>query len=381
MEKNASKPDLFEKFIAEKSTAAELNQLFDYFGSADKQLLEDLINTSMEQESDISDITAQQNRLDAIHAKISAQLFIEPENRLIRMVRSRELAKIAATILLVISAGLLLFRFLHPPHQIVPGTSVASLSIDGKKARLGSGKDGVLYRQHGIEVITKTDGTIIYKAINADAETASRLNTLETPRGGEYSIILSDGSVVMLNAGSKLIFPTDFRGSERKVYVEGEAFFQVAKNAAQPFIVAIGGNEIKVLGTRFNVSSYPGNEGTETTLLEGSIQFSSAGNRIILKPNQQVIARNGQIQLKKVAAEDFSAWTRGTFLFNDVPLAVVMQQLARWYNVDVQAEAMPQKNLYLKLSRKADINEVLEMISKATGYRFNLEGNKIVLEE
>jgi len=185
----------------------------------------------------------------------------------------------------------------------------------------------------------------------------------------------------MLNAGSKLTFPTDFRGAERKVTVEGEAFFKVAKNAAKPFIVSIAGSEIKVLGTQFNVSSYPEDVATTATLLEGSIQFSNSGREVILKPNQQVSAGYSKLDVRNVSADDFAAWTKGEFLFNDVPLNVVMQKLGRWYNVDVELAAMPQKNLYIKISRKADINEVLEYISKATGYQFEIEANKIVLEK
>ncbi len=379
MEENTSKPELFEKFLAEKSSAAELNQLFEYFGNADQEELERLIRAEFEKDTqDLSE--TEQPRLDLIYSNLTKQLFAKPESKLLKILRS-ETVKIAAAILVFFSIGLMIFRFLNPTHNVVPGAAIATLSFDGAKAKLGAVKRGKIYEKGGIQIIKKADGSIVYMAVNADAATASKLNTLETPNGGEYRITLGDGSVVMLNAGSKLIFPMDFRGPERKVYVEGEAFFSVTKNPEKPFIVAIGGSEIKVLGTQFNVSSYPENEGTEATLLEGSIQFSNTSGKVVLKPNQQVIAGYSKLNVRNVSAEDFSAWTKGEFLFNDTPLAVVMQKLARWYNVEVDLAVLPKKNLYMKISRRADIDEVLENISKATGLKFNLEANKIVLEE
>ncbi len=380
MEKNTSKPELFEKFLAEKSDAAELNQLFDYFGNADQLDLESLIGAEFEKNA-ATFVVNDQPKLDAIHLKLTKQLFTKPESIVIKMIRSTGIVKIAATVLVVFSIGLMLSRFFNSPHAVIPGSAIATLSFDGKKAKLGSTKKGVIYAQHGIQIITKANGSIVYMAVNADSATAVQLNTLETPNGGEYKITLGDGSVVMLNAGSKLTFPMDFRGPERKVFVEGEAFFNVVKNPQKPFIVAIGGSEIKVLGTQFNVNSYPEMRGIEATLLEGSIQFSNTSGKVVLKPNQQVLAGFSKFDLKNVSAEDFSAWTKGEFLFNDMPLAVVMQKLARWYNVEVDLAALPNKNLYLKLSRKADIDEVLAHISKATGHKFNLKANKIVLEE
>jgi len=381
MEKNASKPELFERFLAEKSNATELNQLFDYFGTADRQELETLINAEFENDAELANPVDAKSRLDTIHSKLSAQLFAKPDHQLVKLVKMPGFVKIAAALLVIGSIALLVAKFSFKGPDIVPGSSQAMLILGGKQTKLSTGADSVIYQEHGVKINTKADGTIVFMAVNADSATASKLNTLETPRGGEYKVTLSDGSIVMLNAGSKLIFPTDFRGSERKVFVEGEAFFDVAKNALKPFIVSVAGSEIEVLGTHFNVSSYPEDEGTTATLLEGSIKFSNPYGKAILKPNQQAFAGYSKLEVRNVSAEDFSAWTKGEFLFNDVPLAVVMQKLGRWYNVAVDPESMPKKNLYIKISRKANIDEVLGMISKATGYRFELNERKIVLEE
>jgi len=381
MEKRPLSPGLFERFLANKSNAAELEQLFEHFGEVDQHELEKLIKVEFEQDAEAFDVT-EAGRLALIHTGLSEKLFAKPQNPVLKVLKSSRFIRAAAAILIVVSAALLIARFTGERNVIVPGSARAVLSLDGSTTVLDGKKDTVVYRSKGVTVRTKADGTMVFAANGADSVEASKLNILSTPNGGEYRVTLSDGSVVMLNAGSKLSFPTDFRGSERKVYVEGEAFFKVAKNPLKPFIVNVAGNEIKVLGTQFNVSSYPEDEGTQTTLLEGSVRFTNTnGDELILKPNQQVISHRGKLDLQNVQAEDFNAWTKGEFLFNDVPLSIVMQKLARWYNVEVDVKTIPQKNLYLKISRKADIDEMLKAISIATAYRFKIKENKIVLKE
>lgn len=381
MEKRPLSPKLFERFLADQSNAKELEQLFNYFGEADQQELEKLIQKGFEQETELN-VAAEDERLAQIHAGLSDKLFAKPEKPILKVLKSGRFMRVAAAILVIFSVSLLLTRFLNSSNGIVPGSAKAVLSLAGKESVSAGKKDTVLYRSKGVTVSTKADGTMVFMAINADSAEASKLNTLNTPNGGEYRVTLSDGSMVMLNAGSKISFPTDFRGSERKVYVEGEAFFKVAKNPLKPFIVNVAGNEIKVLGTQFNVSSYPEDEGIQTTLLEGSIRFTNGnGDQVVLKPDQQVISHHGKLDLQNVSAEDFNAWTKGEFLFNDVPLSTVMQKLARWYNVEVDVKSIPQKNLYLKISRKADIDEVLDAIATATDYRLKIKENKIVFKE
>lgn len=381
MEKKPFKPELFKRFLANESNAAELNQLFDHFRVAEQEELEALIISEFENEATSFDVS-EESRLDLIYAELNQKLFVKPESRILKAVKSNDFIRIAATFLVIGSIALLVFKFANSGISVVPGSAKAVLKFGGKETELSEKRSGVIYHSAGVTVTAKKDGSVAFMAVDADSLTASKLNTVSTPRGGEFKITLSDGSIVMLNAGSKLTFPTGFRGAERKVYVDGEAFFKVAKNREKPFIVSIAGSEVKVLGTQFNVSNYPESNGTEATLLEGSISFSNNnGKEVILKPNQQVLSSYGKLTVKEVSADDFNAWTKGEFLFNDVPLAVVMQKLARWYNVEVDPETMPKKNLYIKISRKADINEVLEMISAATKSDFALKANKIVFEE
>jgi len=380
MEKTPLNPKLFEKFIANQSNAKELERLFGHFENATAQELESLIRSEFEKDSE-SFNAGEEERLAVIHAGLSAKLFAKKESRFLKVFKSSNFIRVAAAILIVASVCLLMARFYFSGNSIVPGSAKAMLSLSGRITPLSEGTAKVVYKSRGVTIRTQANGTMVFMANDADSAEASKLNTLTTPNGGEYRVTLSDGSVVMLNAGSKLIFPTDFRGAERKVTVSGEAFFKVAKNPLKPFIVNVEGDEIKVLGTEFNVSSYPEDEGTLTTLLEGSVQFANAnGGQVVLKPNQQVISHHGKLDLQDVSAEDFNAWIKGEFLFNDVPLSVVMQKIARWYNVEADVKSIPQKNLYIKISRKADIDEVLEIISKATDCNFKIKENKIVFK-
>ncbi|WP_406825495.1 FecR family protein [Pedobacter sp. KACC 23697] len=381
MEKQPSNKQLFDRFIANKSNARELEMLFAYFEHAGHAELEGLIKDEFDLKNQSFD-EEDALRLEAVHARLTEKLFAKPQNRVLKFISTARLIRNAAAVVVILSAGLLVTRQLSKTEQVVPGVAKAFLHFNGKNDTLRAKKAGLLYQHGGVTVSTQSNGTVVFMAVDADSATAVKLNTITTPNGGVFKVTLSDGSMVMLNAGSKLTFPAGFRGPERKVYVEGEAFFRVAKNAEKPFIVQVRGNEIKVLGTQFNVSSYPETDGVETTLLEGSVSITNAaGNNVLLKPNQQAISSYGHLSLKDVAAGDFNAWTKGEFLFNDVPLSVVMQKLARWYNVEVQPASMPSKNLYMRISRKADIKEVLEMIAKATDLQFDLKGNQIVFKK
>lgn len=381
MEKDPLKTDLFEKFITNKSNAAELEAFFKELGSTQQQNLQALIELEFNQGDEPLSL-ADNNRLEKIHDDLNKRIFVKPTSKLVGLIKSTPLLKAAAILLVIVSVGIGIAKLMFTTNPILPGSTQAMVHLATVDTLLTTKKAGVLYQSKGVVVTTNPDGTIVFMASGADSIAASVLNTITTPKGGEYRIILSDGSKVMLNAGSKLIFPTGFRGAERRVQVDGEAYFEVAKNAQKPFIVTVGDNEIKVLGTHFNVSNFPEDGGTQTTLLEGSIRFANKnGQKVILTPNQQVTASYGKLAVKSVTGEDFNAWTKGEFLFNDVPLTAVMQKLARWYNIEVDAKSIPEKNIYLKISRNTSFVEMLVMISKATDYQFELKANTLVLKE
>ena len=388
MQNSLPTPELFIRFIENRSNAAELELLFAYFGTADDTELRFLILQELHRDIEIEGeavnlIENEEARLSAIHEQLSEKIFGIAKEPVVRKLWDNPLLKIAAILLMVVSVSLLLYRISNTQdYNIVPGTQKAELVVNGVPQNLAGQKSAVLLKGNGVTITTRADGSIVYAAYEADSSVASKMNTLVTPRGGEYRVTLSDGTVVTLNSGSKLSFPTGFRGAERNVTLEGEGFFEVAKNADMPFVVSVEGREIRVLGTKFNLSSYEEDRGVTATLLEGSILFSDQNNhQVKLHPNQQANSEQGKLTLKNVDAADYMAWTKGEFLFNDVPIATVMQKLARWYDVEVDLESLPEKNLYLKVSRTSNIKDLLKMVSRATDLKFELEGNKILLKE
>jgi transmembrane sensor len=381
MQNLSTTPELFKRFLENRSNAAELKALFDYFGTADETELKWLIIEELENDKPYH-VEHAEERLAVIHGQLSERIFGNAKSTVVRKLLYSLIVKVAAIFFVIASVGLLIYRWGNHTPPVLPGGTRADLIVNGTAQNLTGQKNKVLYKSDAVNITTKADGTIVYTAYNADSLTASKMNILETPRGGEYRVVLSDGSVVMLNAGSRLSFPTGFRGRERHVTLQGEAFFEVAKNTEMPFIVDVDGNAIRVLGTKFNVSSYEEDQGITATLLEGSIRFTDKNQQqIILKPNQQVNSQAGKLTLAEVNAADYAAWTKGEFLFNDMPLATVMQKLARWYNVEVDATSLPNKNLYLKITRNASIEEVLKLLSLATDMQFRLEENKILLQK
>ncbi|HEY0611406.1 MAG TPA: FecR domain-containing protein, partial [Chitinophaga sp.] len=223
------------------------------------------------------------------------------------------------------------------PQPIIPGSSKARLI-------LGNGKI-VALKDNGEQAFTEADGTRVkssaavlsYSA--AGATKAAVYNTLETPRGGEYRVVLPDSSVVWLNAASSLRFPTRFSGSTRNVYLSGEAYFEIAKDKNKPFIVSINNISVTVTGTQFNVKGYPDESYVNTTLVEGGVELRRADDPAVkpvrLRPGYQGIWENKKITVKEAYLEEALAWKNGLFVFRSEPIGSIMRKLNRWYDVEV----------------------------------------------
>lgn len=201
-------------------------------------------------------------------------------------------------------------------------------------------------------------------------------NTLRTPRGGQFKVTLPDGTNVWLNAASSLKYPTAFNGKQRKVEVSGEAYFEVAQNAAQPFVVDIPGKTgIEVLGTHFNVNAYSDESSINTTLLEGKVRVGEK----ILQPGQEARVQNGVVQLVKANIEQAMAWRNGIFNFQDASLPAVMRQLSRWYDVDIVYEGkVPVSTFNGKIGRDLTLEDVVEGLKRAE-VNCRIENGKLVV--
>ncbi len=277
-----------------------------------------------------------------------------------------------------VQADINLVRMQDTTGDVVnPGGNSATLRLaNGTLLELDKQASGIVMG----ESITYENGKSIAAAAldkQAMATDPSKLILeLATPLGGIYQITLPDGTKVWLNAGSSLKYPMSFAKNERRVRLEGEAFFEVTKDSARPFKVLSKGQEIEVLGTAFNVNAYPDNTAIKTTLVKGKVKLSN-NNRyseaIYLLPGQQSTnTNNGKIQLANVDTAPFTAWKEGLFYFDETPLSDALQQIGRWYNVEVKYKGeVPQTHFYGRIKRSKPLREVLDVLEEG-GLRFEL---------
>jgi transmembrane sensor len=221
-------------------------------------------------------------------------------------------------------------------NDIAPGQKGAILTLaTGQTILLDSAVNGSVAQQGNVSVIKK-NGELVY---NTEGKTSEVVyNTMTTPAGRQFNLVLADGSKVWLNAASSITFPTAFVGKERKVIVTGEAYFEVAHNASMPFFVEMGKNKVCVLGTHFNVNSYDDESVVSVTLLEGSVNITNENNSKLIKPGQQAqINKDEKISLiRDIDVDNVVAWKNGRISFQGADIGTVMRQMSRWYDVDIE---------------------------------------------
>ena len=237
--------------------------------------------------------------------------------------------------------------------------------------------------ESGDAVIKNEHGQLIYESKN-NLATEELFNKVVTAIGGEYALILSDGTRVWLNADSELEYPVEFVKKERIVKLSGEAYFEVAPNPEQPFIVEAGGIQTRVLGTAFNFSAYRGENASTITLLTGKVAVSAPGHaERVLLPGQQLKydAENRKTVIKEVDAEDFVVWKDGLFLFNDCGLEEIIPRLSRWYGVTFHydREKFGDLKFYIKTRRYEDIGTILNLLKLTENVTYSIEGNEVTL--
>lgn len=269
--------------------------------------------------------------------------------------------------------------------QVRPGGPKAILTLaDGAVVDLEEVKAFQMQEKDGTQI--EKDSVVLSYRNNTRAASATEevYNKIETPRGGEYSLVLSDGTVVYLNAMSELRFPVNFVGEKREVELSGEAYFEVQKDASRPFIVRTGGLQIKVLGTEFNVCAYREKKSIKTTLVQGSVELSvqGEGQSVVLRPNQQAkfSKKSGNIKVKEVDVSSYIAWKNGMFDIRDWELEDIMEYLMRWYDINVfyQHESLKKMRFGCYINRYSDIRPVLELLEKTGKIHTELKGNTVV---
>jgi transmembrane sensor len=273
--------------------------------------------------------------------------------------------------------------------DVPAGGNKASLTLaDGQTYDLTTITEMNLSVQPGTK-IDKSKGEITYG--KAGENNATAYNVLRTPLGGQYKIILPDGSRAWLNAGSSLKYPTAFAGRQRKVEMTGEIYFEIEPDNTRPFIVSVADRsskgkdmEITVLGTHFNISSYGDEPTMQTTLLEGSVRVKKDASTKVLSPGQQAMVAKGEatkeIAVKTVETESVVAWKEGRFEFNG-NIREIMRQISRWYDLDVRYEGnVERKSFAGTISRKNNVSEVLKMLELTGGIQFRIDDRKITVK-
>ena len=299
-------------------------------------------------------------------------------------------SKYAAVIVLFVSIGI--FGLVNEEKQEVENGTVAQIEHGSMKAQLvlANGKKVDLRPETSLQLeevggtrILTSDNRIKYSGKDSLAGQSAEVkyNTLIVPRGGEFSLELADGTRVWLNAESRLRYPVAFTGKERKVEMEGEVYFEVAKNKEKPFIVTVNGVDIRVLGTSFNVSAYQ--EEVVATLVEGKVQLKKGNEQVILSPNQQAIWSDDEFRVKQVDARNYVLWKEGIFYFEDVDLETILDDMARWYNVNVfyMNPVLKEMKFSVEIRRYGDINEILRRIGQTKRVKFEIKDRTINVYE
>lgn len=370
---------LTDKYLNNKTDLAEqklINQYLDAFQE------EKIWNSD-----EMGDLDAVNQRL---HPKITNE--IKRRGKGFRIYSLRWMSAAAAVLLLIGTA--VYFSVYKDPtsnsnlvgvgNDIQPGKKQASLTLaDGSVLHLNDVQEGTVQIKNGVR-ISKINGQLVYEVLDADAR-STEYNTISTPEGGEYMLILSEGTRVWLNAASSLMFPTNFNSDERNVQLSGEAYFEVSKDKRKPFIVSTGKTKVTVLGTHFNINSYSDEPTVKTTLLEGSVSVSQSNQAVVLKPGQQSqspsTGDSDITLLSSINTEAVMSWRSGLFQFENTPLQEVMRQLSRWYGVEIDYRGSLESDRFTGyISRNVKLSSVLNMLEQSADVQFSLKGKRLTVE-
>lgn len=270
-------------------------------------------------------------------------------------------------------------------NDVAPGGVGATLTLaNGEKIRLTDAGNGELARQAGVTVTKSASGEIIYE-ITSSAKVENHrgaINTLSTARGETYQLRLPDGSRVWLNAASSITYSANLlQLGKRKVTLQGEGYFEIAKDKAYPFVVESKGQQVEVLGTHFNVNAYGDEPVISTTLLEGSVKVSQADKEVILKPGQQALNEDHAFVVAEVDIDKAVAWKNGLFMFKSEKISEIMKKVQRWYDVDIVYNDGDIGALKFSgtISRYDHVSKLLDILETTGQVHFKIEGRKIIV--
>jgi transmembrane sensor len=379
---------LVEKYIDGSATPHEREELLKWYRAANNRHIKLIAYNESEDEVRLR-MLANITRHTTINSK--------PAKHLWRWIAA------AASILLFISAGAYFILHKNQPSQmagvhvqtpdVMPGGNKAVLTLaNGNKISLSDAKNGSIASQGHIIISKTADGKLVYQPGRASVNTLDAgnisYNTISTPRGGHYNLVMADGTVAVLDAASSIKYPVAFTGRERTVEITGQVYFEVVHNDAKPFSVKIKGETIEDLGTHFNINAYDDEPLIKTTLLEGSIQVSlnkgaKTKDGVKLNPGQQAVTSplNNSIIVKDVDTDEAVAWKNGYFQFTNESLESIMRKISRWYDVSVEYRnnSLKSKVFNGTISKYRNISQVLKVLEFAGETKFEIKGNKTII--
>ncbi|OMP75450.1 MULTISPECIES: FecR domain-containing protein [unclassified Chitinophaga] len=367
---------LLAKYLDGQCNAAETAELYSWLQASGSHRA--LLKT-MQQEF--------QKALDT-QPEIPAEISDRIETKLLQSITTKKVRTLwyyVAGAASIAAAVLLLIIFKQPATQpantqiattsVAPGTNKAILTLsNGSTVILDSAGNQTILQ--GATTVLQKNGQLQYAAKATDD--AIVYNTLTVPRGGQFNIILPDGSHVWLNAASSLRYPTSFNGKERRVDISGQGYFEVSPNAKQPFIVQVNNMEVQVLGTAFDIMAYSDEKSVNTTLVQGAVKVNDKR----LFPGQQAVMdpSTGQITIREADVEQVIAWKTGFFEFDNARLSDILRQLSRWYDIDINYDQKGnEKLLGGRISRSLPLTDILHML-EANGPVFELVGRKLTVK-
>lgn len=289
----------------------------------------------------------------------------------------------AACVILLLGTGIYYFSFRGKdspassnPSEIAdisPGKASATLTLpNGNKIDLTNLRDTIINREVRIE-----NGVVVYSNTVSDPE----MHEISIPRKGFYELVLPDGSKAWINSSSSIRYPSRFSGNERRVTVTGETYFEVAKDAAHPFIVSVEGVDITAIGTAFNVNAYPNEDGLRITLTEGRINVNASQRNEQLLPGQQIILRPGEWEIRTVDISPVIAWTKNQFKLKNSSIEEVMRMAERWYDAKIIYKGKVTDHFTGTIDRNVPISQLLRLLEATGQVHFQIEGETIIVTQ
>ncbi|MET3502665.1 ferric-dicitrate binding protein FerR (iron transport regulator) [Mucilaginibacter rubeus] len=379
--------DLISKYLNGNLSGAEHAELFSWVEASEENsaLFDTILN-----ENELESRYAEYRSFNTEHALANVKARLQPSG--VKPFRLPNwLLAAAAAVILCMAIGIPAYLHRSPQqvaavikksHEITPGGNKAILTLaNGSKVVLNGAANGNIASQGNTTIKKLSNGVVAYNKNNSIATQPATIayNTMSTPRGGQYHLILADGTNVWLNAASSIKFPVVFNGNERKVQITGEAYFEVAHDKTKPFRVESDGQTVEVLGTHFNINAYADENEIKTTLLQGSVKIKAGSKSYLLKPGEQSHLKNGDVNITQADMDEALAWKNGVFHFNDAGIESVMKQISRWYDVDVKYEGKIKERTFSgEISMNVNASQILDAM-RFKKIHYTIEGKTITV--